>query len=562
MDNLMLIARGAPRSRHPLAVLASIAFVVFVGGLTLWMQRPPAELPVEAPPDVFSAARAMRHVAAIARQPHPLGSPASEKVRAYVVEELRALGLEPEIQEPRDSQAVGVPPRSPSRREPSRRDVRNIVARRRGTGPTNKKALLLSAHHDSVRVGPGAGDDASGVASILEALRAINAGPPLERDLIILINDGEEEGLYGAAVFADEHRWAQDVGVVLNLEARGNSGPCYMFETSDRNGWLIEQLARALPHPATSSLSVEIYRLMPNDTDLTVYKSRGMPGLNFAFIGGLSYYHSPDDTPDNLDARSLQHQGESVLAMARRLGEMDLEDVRRTDVVYVSLLNRLVLRYPMSWVSPLLACVTIVYLLVIALGMARGRVRWTALAAGFAAFPTAALTAVFVAGMLKLVIADICAGLGLNSVWSRFDVGLLTFFALCSIKVAYAVFRALTRRWSCESLGLGVLCWWLLLAAATSQFVPGVSIAFVLPLLAVLTAQAVCFLVRLGSGPALLAACLGAVPLLIIHLTILPGIFNALNLRMAALLMLPAGLSASALLPLAGQLSTPENPPD
>ena len=104
---------------------------------------------------------------------------------------------------------------------PTRHLVRNIVARWRGSGPAGKKALLLSAHYDSVARGPGAGDDASGVAAILESLRALKAGPAPERDVIILINDGEEVGLFGADVFADEHPWAKDVGVVLNFDARG-----------------------------------------------------------------------------------------------------------------------------------------------------------------------------------------------------------------------------------------------------------------------------------------------------------------------------------------------------
>ena len=129
------------------------------------------------------------------------------------------------------------------------RDVQNIVARWRGTGPEGKKALLLSAHYDSVERGPGAGDDASGVAAILESLRALKAGPPPERDVIILINDGEEAGMLGADVFAAEHRWAGDVGAVLNFDARGNSGPSFMFETSDDNGWLIEQMVRTLAPP-------------------------------------------------------------------------------------------------------------------------------------------------------------------------------------------------------------------------------------------------------------------------------------------------------------------------
>ena len=153
--------------------------------------------------------------------------------------------------------------------------------------------------------GPGAGDDASGVAAILESLRALKAGPPPDRDIIILINDGEEIGLFGAEVFAEEHPWAKDVGVVLNFDARGNTGPSFMFETSDGNGWLIEQMARALPHPMATSLTGEVYRLMPNDTDLTVYKKQGMAGLNFAFVGGpevLSHARGHAGEPRPADA--------------------------------------------------------------------------------------------------------------------------------------------------------------------------------------------------------------------------------------------------------------------
>ena len=87
---------------------------------------------------------------------------------------------------------------------------------------------------------------------------------------------------------ARAHPWAQDVGVVLNLDTRGNAGPSYMFETSQGNGWLIRQYAQAVPRPLAASLSMDIYRIMPNDTDLTIYKQAGMAGLNFAVTGGVA----------------------------------------------------------------------------------------------------------------------------------------------------------------------------------------------------------------------------------------------------------------------------------
>ena len=232
--------------------------------------------------------------------------------------------------------------------------------------------------------------------------------------MIILIDDGEERGLLGASVFAEEHPWARDVGVVLNFDARGNSGPSYMFETSAGNGWLIEQLARALPHPMATSMTMEVYRLMPNDTDLTIYKKHGMPGLNFAFIGGLKYYHSPEDTPANLDPRALQHQGENLLAMARHLVRLDLDDVRREDVVYLSVLQQFVVIYPLSWVVPLMACTALAYLAVAVLGILRGRVRLVEIAVGFGAFLVALVGTILAAGNLWMVVRDIVLNLGVS----------------------------------------------------------------------------------------------------------------------------------------------------
>ena len=560
--------RGRPRGVRRLSRQATVVFLLAVSGAALVFPRPPRALPADSPPEVFSAARAMRHVEAIAQDPHPLGSAAEEPVRAYVVAKLKALGLEPEIQQPRDARTPG--PESGS--NPWRRDVRNILARRRGSGPASKKALLLSAHYDSVARGPGAGDDASGVAAILEALRALEAGPPLERDVIILINEGEEVGLFGADVFSEEHPWAKDVGVVLNLDARGNSGPSYMFETSDGNGWLIEQLAQALPHPMATSLTMAVYRLLPNDTDLTVYKRHGMAGLNFAFVEGLYYYHSPEDIPANLDPRTLQHQGENLLAMARHLGRLDLDDVRRVDVVYTSILQQLVVIYPLSWVLPLMGGAVLAYAGVTMLGIARGRVRRGEIFAGLGIFLLSVLAAILAVGGVWSLLGDRLyrmgvivlrpdLGRGSGMPVSRFDIALLTGFAALAVAIAAAVFAWSGRRWSLEGLGLGVLGWWLAATVATSIWLPGASYAFAWPLLAILAGQAVAFLVTRGGIIALLASWLGAVPLLVIHLMILPGIFHGLNLRMAGPLMIPVVLVAGALVPMAGQVVIPRPAP-
>jgi hypothetical protein len=154
-----------------------------------------------------------------------------------------------------------------------------------------------------------------------------------------------------------------------------------MFETSDRNGWLIEEFARSVPSPISHSLAYEIYRLLPNDTDLTVFRKAGLPGLNFAFISGLPYYHTSLDRIENLDGRSVQHHGSYALALARRFGNEGLGDRRQANAVYFDVLGYTLIRYPGGWVIPFTAGLTLLLGGLFVVGRRRGRLscRWSGL---------------------------------------------------------------------------------------------------------------------------------------------------------------------------------------
>ena len=522
------------------AAWVAMAMAAAVGGLTIVAQQPPAAQAADGPPGMFSAGRAMAHVEEIARAPHPMGSTEGKRVRAVLSKKLGDLGLKAEDQ-PLSIHAI---------------EAANVLARIRGTGPAGKKALLLCAHYDSVHAGPGAGDNASGVAAVLETLRALQTGPPLERDLIVLFDDGEEAGLIGAGEFVEKHPWTKEVGVVLNLDARGNSGPSVMFETSDGNAWLIAEYAKAAPHPLAASLSMEIYRLLPNDTNLTVFKKAGLAGLNFAFVGGLGYYHTPGDTPRNLSPRTLQHQGENVLAMARHFGRLDLDNPKRDDdVIYSSILSRGVVIYPRTQAWPLAATAVVLFLVALGLGIWRGRLGLLDLIAGVVVWFVAWWASVFAVAIFWLALQEILAPVGV--LWTRIDVPDLTACAVVASCVTLALDRRAAWRWSLAGLGLGALAWWVALAVATTRWVPGASYLFVVPAIGGLVGLCLASLFPNGSIAGRMATLVGALPALVLMTPMILSTFESLSLRMAAPLMTLVVLFLGAMLPLLGPLVSP-----
>src|SRR5512144_3138196 len=189
----------------PARLVAAVALLTAVAGAAVLRTAPVAPRGEDAPATAFSASRALRSMRELAGDggPRPTGSPADLRAVERAVARLRALGLDPEVQE-----AFGCGPYGICA------PVRNVVARLGAPGP---RPVLLVAHHDSVPAGPGASDDLSGVAIVLEVARALAAGPPLPRPVVAVITDAEESGLVGATAFAERHPAFADAGAVVNL---------------------------------------------------------------------------------------------------------------------------------------------------------------------------------------------------------------------------------------------------------------------------------------------------------------------------------------------------------
>jgi hypothetical protein len=453
------------------ALFCGLALILLCAALIALSSRPPRPVPATAPATEFSAQRAMEHVSAIARRPRPSGSAEHGRVRQYVIDTLRTLGLETQTQ---DTTGVGT-------HNTVAAHVVNVLARlpgREAGGP----AVLLVAHYDGVPAGPAAGDDAAAVAALVEALRALRAGPPLAHDVMALFSDGEEAGLTGAAAFVREHPWARNVAMVLNFEGRGTSGPSVMFETASGNLDAVDVLRR-VPHATASSLSVTVYRTLPNDSDLSELVTLGQPALNFSFADGLERYHTASDDVAHLDAGSVQHQGVMALALARAFAEGPLPRPHTGDAVFFTAPGVGLILYP-DWFAMPLAIAAAILVLVAAVLLRLRDPHWIrGVILGLAGIiVSTALAAAMAFGVIR--VTDRLVGspaIGASSSARGFFAAGIALLALASASAGWA----LVRRWAglAEAWIGALLAWTVVVMTVTSQW-PGASYLFVWPLLA------------------------------------------------------------------------------
>jgi hypothetical protein len=450
--------------RHEIAkavlMFSGVALVAFLAVCRL---SAPEAAPETSPATEFSAGRAAKRLMEIAQKPHPMGAPEHARVRDYIFRALSDMGFKPEAHD--------------------NSIIRNIVVRLNEAGE-GRKAVVLVAHYDTVQSSPGASDDGYGVATLLETARALKAGSPLKNKVILLFTDGEERGLLGAKAFVHSHPLIADAGLVMNFDARGNSGPFLMFQTSDQNDWLIEELGKAAPNPVANSLMPEIYKALPNDTDFTVFRDAGVAGLNFACIDGFYAYHTLADNLENIDLRTLQHAGSYALALTRHFGELDLDRTAEGRAIYFDILGKMLVRYSQKWVLPLTIFGAILFAWIFTYGFLKGRLTLTGIGVGFLALLVsmissgAVLSAAQSLGILTPPAPETAA---LKRIFGNglYMPGLVA-LTLVTTSGVYFWFR---KSAGAQDLTAGGLVWLLLLMTLSSLLAPGGSYLFTWPLL-------------------------------------------------------------------------------
>ncbi len=535
----------------PVSLVVLMILAAVVG---IWPLAVPPPLPATTAPDAFSVEEALADLAVITAQPRAPGMPGLAASREYLAGEFTALGLTPEIT---DEQMVeqngefGIVTIA---------QAYNLLARLPGTDSTG--AIVIAGHLDGVHTTPGASDCGGCAVGVLEVARALVAGPPLRNDIIFLIEDGEETTRAGSLSFVERHPWAQDVRVAINQEAMGTAGASLLYVTGPENGLLVPEALSAMPAAVAYSFVNDLVWLSgTGGSDLDQLLMAAPVGLGLVYVGNVPAYHSAQDNIDNLDPRTLQHQGENVLALARHFGNLPLDgSLTAPDAVYFTLINGLTVRYP-AWVGMLLALLAVGgYILLVIVGLRRQRVRARGLIMGALLLMPLVLAAMALSAALWYALRLIDPRLQVFLIGVSYDQPWYTLaFALLTSGLVVAGFALFKRqRWT--DLGVGVLAWWVLLTVLSAWRVPGSSPIFVLPALLALLPLAWIILGQESASRGVYIALLGlagAGSMLIVAPAInFLGIFSGraeliMGLPMMALLPAPfAGLLAALFLPL------------
>jgi hypothetical protein len=489
----------------------------------------------------FSTDRALVHVKNISEKPHAVGFPAHSQVRDYIISELTKLGLETTTQQGYTTGDWG-----------NFSGATNILARIKGR--EKGKALLLLSHYDSSpHSSLGASDAGSGVATILEGVRAfLKQNNAAKNDIIILISDAEELGLNGADLFVNNHPWVREVGLVLNFEARGSGGPSYMLlETNRGNARVIEEFIRANPkYPAANSLVYSVYKMLPNDTDLTVFREdMDIEGLNFAFIDDHYDYHTVRDNYERLDRNTLAHQGSYLMPLLKHFGNADLSSLKSpNDSIYFNMPFFGLVSYPFDWILPMLALAILGFLALLFLGLKNSTLEIKEIGRGF--LPLFLILAIngavgyFGWTILKNIYPqyqDILHGFTYNG------YTYITAFVLFSVAVSFWAYHKFEKART-QNLLIAPLFIWLIICTLVAVYLKGASF-FIIPVFALLASLLILTHQKLPSPYLLLFL---ALPAIWIYTPLIKMFPVGLGLKMMVTATLLASLTFFLLLPVFG----------
>jgi Zn-dependent M28 family amino/carboxypeptidase len=297
-----------------LAILAALA----------WLALAPPDLPAPSASIASAAwaARVKEHGRVLAASPRPIAGSDNARARAYLVTQLRAMGLAPAVQRATVRKSViqffgsihhtiGV--------------VHNVVVTIPGAAPdaARRPALLLATHYDSGNALRDADRGTATASALLETARALRAAPPAN-DVVLLFADGEQVGKLGAQAFVEQHPLAARVGLALKFDGAVD-GPLRMLDASGAGGPALAGWMRAAPEVRGASLTATLAQLVPYATTIGPLARLDAPVLLFG--GGEP--RAAGVAPSNL--------GDAMLRLARSYGAAPLARGTQPAHVYFAL---------------------------------------------------------------------------------------------------------------------------------------------------------------------------------------------------------------------------------
>lgn len=497
----------------------------------------------DTPLTEFSTQRALNHVKEISQEAHFIGTSEHKKVQNYIKTELEKLGLEVEIQ---SQMALNHKWRAAVNTE-------NIISRIKGSG-TGKSLLLLSHYDSAVHSSKGASDAGSGVATVLEGVRAYLAtNPSPKNDIIIVLTDAEEIGLLGARAFANHHPWVKNIDLILNFEARGSGGPSFMLlETNGGNKNLVKAFNRANPeYPVASSLLYSVYKMLPNDTDLTVFREgANINGFNFAFIDDHFDYHTVQDSYERLDRNSLKHQGAYLMPLLKYFAVEDISNLESDeDYVYFNFPGFTLINYPFSWVLPMVILASILLLIIVIIGLKKSKLSMKELLIGFVPL----ISALLVNGLIsfygwKVILKihpqyqDILHGFTYNGYFY------ITAFVALTIGITLWINKIFSDKYSFTNLSMAPILIWIILNFLVAFYLPGAGF-FILIVFFALFGLLIELFTNLSNNTKVLINTLLSLPLIILFVPLIQTFPVGLGLKMLVISAVLTVLVLSLLLP-------------
>lgn len=432
----------------------------------------------------FSSDRALNYLKEVAKEPHPIGSSANKKVRDYIVKHFQNLDIPVEIQSKPVKDIRG----EEYAIEIGAENVENIIAKIQGTSGDDN-AILLTAHYDSEIETPGASDDGYGVVTIMEAARALKQMPAPTNTIYFVLTDGEEPGLLGASALQDRTDILDEVRVMLNFEARGNTGVPIMFETSANDLKLAQFYKETVPYPVAYSFASEMYKKMPNDTDFTELKVTKKLGYNFANMGGLKAYHTKIDRVENSDEETIRHFGDYALPLVKKFMMMDAKEIQaledsKGNAIYFPLMKKTLVVYSEKLVIPLIVVLLILSVAILFFSFKKQDTQIKGFTFSFIT-TIGSLVSIFIFYFLLIRLLSIVFNVEIDEdgivMFGTYDPLILSLLVSLAIVLSFFLAKWISKKCGTVNFAISTQVLWIVLAVITSFTFKGISYAFTIP---------------------------------------------------------------------------------